>query len=124
MKSVLKLLPLLLLLISCGRGKTYTIEVQNLSAKRFDSVQVFIEAGSSKQPVVNFKPLLSGEVMPPLAIGELLGGYHRETLGKAVFYAADTVISGYGPYNEGLPVYQHYKITIDSSLQVKWKEWN
>jgi hypothetical protein len=124
MKKLAKCLPFVLLLLGCGGGKTYTIEVHNQSAKRFDSVQVFIEAGSGKQPVVNFGPLLPGQAMPPLAIGELLGGYHREALGKAIFYAADTVIRGYGPYNEGAPLYKHYKMTIDSSLQVKWAEWN
>lgn len=104
MKKIARCLPLALLLTSCGGGISYTIEVQNLSAKSFDSVQVFIEAGSSRQPVVNFGRLPPGQAMPPLTIVEPSGGHHREAQGRAVFYAADTVISEYGPYNEGLPV--------------------
>lgn len=124
MKKIKQYLPLALFLTSCGGGTSYTIEVQNLSAKSFDSVQVFIEAGSSRQPVANFGPLPPGQAMPPLTILEPKGGHHREALGRAIFYAADTVIRGYGPYNEGASLYNHYKMTIDSSLTVKWEEWN
>lgn len=124
MKSAFKFLPLLLLCISCGGGKTYTIEVQNLSAKSFDSVHVYIDTSPGEQPAAKFGKLLPGETLPPLTVGELFGSGHQKMTGTAIFYAADTIICRAGSYTGGMVVYEHYKITLDSSLQVKWEEWN
>jgi hypothetical protein len=118
----LKALPLALLLAGCG-GKTYTIEVQNRSAKRFDSVHVFIDTAPGEEPAARSGPLVPGQSMPPLTVGDALGGRHQKMGGTAVFYAADTVLRNPGPYTGGMVVYDHYKITIDSSLQVKWEQW-
>jgi hypothetical protein len=41
-----------------------------------------------------------------------------------IFYAADTVISRAGSYTGGMVMYAHYKMTLDSSLQVMWKQWD
>lgn len=124
MKSALKFLPLLLLLISCGRGKTYTIEVQNLSAKRFDSVHVFIDTSPGEEPAAKFGSVLPGETLPPLTVGEIFGTQHQKMTGTVIFYAADTVIHRAGSYTGGMVVYEHYKITLDSSMQVNWEEWS
>jgi hypothetical protein len=124
MKSVFKFLPLALLLASCGGGKTYTIEVHNQSAKRFDSVHVFIDTSPGEEPAVKYEPLGPGQSMPPLTVGEIFGTQHQKMTGTAIFYAADTVIRRPGSYTGGMVVFKHYKITIDSSLQIKWEEWD
>jgi hypothetical protein len=123
MKKIITCLPLALLLISCGGGEAYRVEVQNQSAKHFDSVHIFIHESPGGEPTVKSGPLKPGETMPPLAIGELLGRSQPKMGGTAIFYAADTIIRYQGPYDEGLVMYNHYKVTIDSSLQVKWQEW-
>lgn len=130
-KILIYLLPIMLL-VGCGSNEAYTIEVYNQSAKGFDSVHIFIDTSPgltsqsgrpTVQPVVNYGPLLAGEAMPPLTIGELLGRSQPKMGGTAIFYAADTIIRYEGPYDEGLAVCNHYKITIDSSLHVNWAEW-
>jgi hypothetical protein len=123
MKKLSRCLPLAMLLVSCGGGKTYTVEVQNQSAKGFDSVKVFIDTAPGEQPAASFGPLKPGQAMPPLTVGEIFGGHHQKMSGTAIFYAADTMIRNNAPYNGGMNVNGHYKVTIDSSLQVKWAEW-
>jgi hypothetical protein len=123
MKKIITSCSLALLLISCGSDKPYTIEVHNQSAKRFDSVHVFIDTGPSGEPAVKYGPLGPGKVMPPLTIGELLGRGQPKMGSTAIFYAADTIIRYQGPYDEGLIQFNHYKISIDSGLQVRWAEW-
>jgi hypothetical protein len=124
MKKIKLCLPLALLLASCGSGKTYTIEVQNLSNKGFDSVNVFIDTSPGEQPAAKFGKILPGETLPPLTVGEIFGTQHQKMTGTVIFYAADTVISRAGSYTGAMVVYEHYKITLDSTMQVKWKEWN
>jgi hypothetical protein len=74
------------------------VEVQNASAKAFDSVQVFIENTPGGQPSASFGPLRPGQSMPPLTVTELFGGPQGDILATAIFYAADTVIRCNGPY--------------------------
>jgi hypothetical protein len=124
MKKIILCLPLALLLASCGGGKSYTIEVENLSAKSFDSVHVFIDTSPGEEPSAKFGSVLPGETLPPLTVGEIFGTHHKKMTGTVIFYAADTVIRRAGSYTGGMVVYGHYKITLDSSLQVKWKEWD
>lgn len=124
MKKIARCLPLILLLASCGSGKSYTIEVQNLSAKSFDSVHVFIDTSPDEEPAAKFGKILPGETLPPLTVGEIFGKQHQKMTGTVIFYAADTVIHRAGSYTGGMVVFEHYKITLDSSLQVKWEEWN
>jgi len=124
MKKLVKCLPFALLIAGCGGGKSYTIEVQNLSAKRFDSVHVFIDTSPDEQPAAKFGEMLPGQVLPPLTIGEIFGKQHQKMTGTVIFYAPDTVIRQAEAYTGGMVAFKHYKITIDSSLQVKWAEWN
>lgn len=115
-------LPLALLLASCGGGKTYNIEVQNLSAKSFDSVHVFVNSDTNEEPTVKFAILLPSETTPPFAAGEIFGSKNgTKTTAIAIFYAADTVIESAMPPNGKMVVDGHYKATIDSTLQVKWQ---
>jgi hypothetical protein len=73
MKKIARCLPFALLLTSCGGGISYTIEVQNLSAKGFDSVHVFIDTSPGEQPAAKFGKMLPGETLTPLTVGEIFG---------------------------------------------------
>ena len=124
MKKIKQYLPLALFLASCGGGTSYTIEVQNLSAKSFDSVHVFIDTSPGEQPAAKFGKVLPGETLPPLTVGEIFGTQHQKMTSTVIFYAADTIIRAAGSYTGGMVIYEHYKITLDSSLQIKWEEWD
>jgi hypothetical protein len=105
----------------CGGGQTYSIEVQNLSAQRLDSVQVYIDAEQGDKPTTSFGPLRPGQSIPPLTVGALFTRERGQLSATAVFYATDTVVHSNGPHN-GMIQYKRYKITIDSSLRVNWAE--
>jgi hypothetical protein len=125
MKKLARSLPFALLLLGCGGGNSYTVEIENQSAKRLDSVHVFINASVGDEPTVKSGSLLPGEAMPPLSVGEIFGGGNNaKTTAAAIFYAADTVIKSTMPHNGITGADGHYKATIDSGLQVTWKVWN
>lgn len=123
MKKTVRHLPLALLLAACGGGISYTVEVQNLSAKSFDSVHVFINTSTSKKPTAAFVALRPSDTAPPLAVGEIFGGSNNtKPTATAIFYAADTVIKSDMPQNGEKVPNGHYKAIIDSGLQVKWMQ--
>jgi hypothetical protein len=106
----------------CGGGKGYSLEVQNLSAKVFDSVQVFVDTEPGEGPTASHGTTLRpGQSMARLEVGELFTMGREQLPAMAVFYAADTVVRSNGPHNSMIQ-YKHYKITIDSSLRVNWGE--
>jgi hypothetical protein len=122
MKKMKRCLPLALLLASCISQKSYRVEVQNLSAKRFDSVYVFINSSTDQIPTVKSGSLSPGEAIPPLDVGSFSTGVSSKTdKVTAIFYAADTVIKADMSNDGEKGANLHYKATIDSSLQVKWK---
>lgn len=115
------LLPIILLM-GCGSGQSYTVEVQNLSAKSFDSVQVFVNTNTNGKPTVQFGNLLPGETAPPLAVGKILGTQQPKIKGMAIFYAADTVVRYQAADVNSATNNNYYKISIDSNLRIKWEE--
>lgn len=114
-------LPLALLPVSCGSGKSYTVGVQNLSAKSFDSVHVLVNASTDNVPAIKNSSLLPGEATAPLSVGEIISwSNNRTTKLSTIFYAADTVIKSTMPNNGEKGANAHYKAAIDSGLQVNW----
>jgi hypothetical protein len=100
----------------CGGGQHYAIELHNRSAKAFNGVQVLVDG-----TLIIHDSLRPGQSIPPLEVGQVFGSARQQLSATAIFYAADTVVRSSGPYN-GMIHYKRYKITIDSSLQVKWTE--
>jgi hypothetical protein len=93
MKKMKLCLPLVLLLASCISRKSYTVEVQNLSTKRFDSVHLFTNANDDQAPPVKYGSLSPGWAIPPMDVTTIsTGGNNKAEKIAAIFYAADTVI--------------------------------
>lgn len=122
MKRMKQCLPLVLLLTSCGGGKSYTVDVQNQSAKRFDSVHVFINTNTGDAPAIKSGSLLPGDAIAPLSVGQISSwGKNQPTKVTVIFYAADTVIKSSMPPQAEVGTNARYKAIIDSSLQVNWQ---
>lgn len=121
MKKMKRCLPLALLLASCINQKSYRVEVQNLSAKRFDSVYVFVNSSTDQIPAAKSGSLSPGEAIPPLDVSNISTWGSRKTdKVTAIFYAVDSVIKAEISIEGEKRTYLHYKAIVDSSLQVKW----
>lgn len=121
MRIILLLATSIFLLANCGPA-TYTIHINNLSAKAFDSINVLIISTQGNKVNLKFEGVAPGEVVYKTISGNAINAKHDIAI-VPVLYASDTTIRNWGTYNDLGVFKENYKMTIDSSLKIKWEEW-